>query len=343
MPFLWWPSGNPWAHCLPLYKSTLCWSKTEIPEAGPNLPLLGIVEVPASLAQTRLQISKTSDIPVIQWNSSTPTSRMKIWTDASCVDSENFWFCKGACAAVDDLRHCFFKRMSDTSRCAVIRVSYGQSSKPFAVHMDLVNVVLILNRLCHKSNIWCWIFTFPFMDALWIYNHRMPLVIVWIPSHVLEHMPCHAISPALAKTAGSSREDIFGHPREAKRERGGAPIRSPTRQGFITQSTPKAELLPYNEWAQGQNGLRTSGVRSMDGWKKTEDGPWASPRLRLLRHKLSVRWHAQSSHVPTNHTGVTLGVWSTRGSVRLTLLIDLQAVSNSLCAKLVQQFQFSLI
>lgn len=78
---------------------------------------------------------------------------MKIWTDASCVDSENFWFCKGACAAVDDLGHCFFKRMSDTSRCAVIRVSYGQSPKPFAVHMDLVNVVLILNRLCHKSNI----------------------------------------------------------------------------------------------------------------------------------------------------------------------------------------------
>ena len=57
-----------------------------------------------------------------------------------------------------------------------------------------------------------------------------------------------------------------------------------------------------------QNGLRTSGVRSMDGWKKTEDdGPWASPRLRPLRHKLSIRWR-QSSHVPTNHTGVTLGV-----------------------------------
>ena len=41
--------------------------------------------------------------------------------------------------------------------------------------------------------------------------HSCPLIVTWIPSHKLEHIPCFEISNAPAESVGSSWEDISGN------------------------------------------------------------------------------------------------------------------------------------
>ena len=191
-------------------------------DCGPNFLQLGIVEVPRELQHTRLQISKTSDIPVKPWTSHTTDAFLTVWTDGSCMHGDMFWQTKGAAAGVKKLGKCIFqvevRHISLNSYAcelwALIQ-AFCRSDQPCACRTDCASLVtqthFMMTNLYIPSDFshyeW-WIF------FLGVYKTRLcmsktPLSISWIPSHLLEDFPAHQITAQQAIDAGASWEDIY--------------------------------------------------------------------------------------------------------------------------------------
>ena len=196
----------------------------QIPDAGPNFPLLGIAEIPIEQSRRRLRASKTSDIPVSTWSENSLSSPRKIWTDGSCLDGENFWYCRGGCAAVDDLGNCLFQTevhhlalSSYSCELWAIIQAFCRATGPCECRSDCQAVVSQIHHMILHQFIpttWLhyeWWTFFLHIFTIRLLVHPQPLVATWIPSHILDGVPCYAISTLQAKLAGSSWENIYGN------------------------------------------------------------------------------------------------------------------------------------
>ena len=184
-----------------LHLTTTCSSppyshlKPECPsDCGPNFRQLGIVEVPRELQNVRLQISHTSQIPVIPWSQHTVDNFVTFWTDGSCLHGDMFWQTKGAAAAVNTLGKCVFQvevhhvsLNSYSCELWAIIQAFCRSEQPCACRTDCASLVtqfqfMIANLYIPADFLhyeW-WIF------LLQIYKMRLsvsktPLSVAWDP------------------------------------------------------------------------------------------------------------------------------------------------------------------
>ena len=194
---------------------------------------------------------------MVLWGSLPLPSRKKIWTDGSCVDSENFWLCKGACAAFDDLGHCLFQTpvhhlalSSYSCELWAIIQAFCRSQGPCKCRSDSESVVSQVKYMMfhlHIPSTWLhfewWIFFLQiYLQRLGM--HSCPLIVTWIPSHKLEHIPCFEISNAPAESVGSSWEDISGNRMADKFAKQAIGLFHPS----SSQVPSKASIIDWQVW-----------------------------------------------------------------------------------------------
>lgn len=196
---------------------------------GPNFKLLGIVECSNSLAESRLQISSTADIPVSDWSDNLDCAVVQWWTDGSCENSDLFWETCGAFAIVDELGGCVHSGpvnhlalSSYSCELWAIIWAFCISTGPIECRSDsktVVDQVLILINTGCVSPTWMHFEWWCFLKTIYLQRrerHPNPLWVVWIPAHVLEHLPCELISSNLAKQHNTTWNDIFCNRRADK-------------------------------------------------------------------------------------------------------------------------------
>ena len=198
-------------------------SQPELPtECGPNFPLLGIVEVPSSIIKYRLAATSTAQIPVVQWGQEAASDVTHFWTDGSCNHPEFFWICQGGFSIVDKNGHCVKKGVvqhpalcSYSTELWALIFAFCISPYPVVVSTDCDAIVkqtkqlTLTLRIPHSWQHYEW---WSFLLAIYkirLESSNNPLVVRWVPSHLLEQTPIHQISDAEARDAGSNWLDIF--------------------------------------------------------------------------------------------------------------------------------------
>ena len=192
------------------------------PQCGPNFKLLGIVECPPTLASWRLRISSTAHIPTKEWNSQTLIRRETLWTDGSCDCPDLFWETCGGFAIVNEFgQKVDSGPVSHISLCSytcelwAIIWAFSAAEQPIECRSDSKTVVDQINILINTHTVdpsWMHFEWWSFLRSIYLQRltwHPEPLVAVWIPAHVLEHLPCELISHKLALLHKTTWTDIF--------------------------------------------------------------------------------------------------------------------------------------
>lgn len=199
--------------------------KPECPtQCGPNFKLLGIVECSALQASIHLKISSTAEVPVVIWTLNCPQQRQQLWTDDSCNNTDLFWETSGGFAVVNELGHLLYSGpvhhiclSSYTCELWAIIWAFCSAEHPIECRSDSKTVVdqihyLIQNR--DISSTWMHYEWWCFLKTIYLQRceiHPSPLIVTWIPAHVLEELPCELISNRLATLHNTTWADIFGN------------------------------------------------------------------------------------------------------------------------------------
>ena len=191
-------------------------------DCGANFKLLGIVEIQQPQAALRLQVSSTSSIPVTHWNGLTIPSSTILWTDGSCDHPDLFWETCGGFAVVNQLGYQIARGpvhhialSSYTCELWAILWAFCTAESPIEIRSDsktVVDQVKILIETHTVSPGWMHYEWWCFLKTIYLQRFDLlssPLIVKWIPAHVLESLPCELISEQLARSHGTTWTDIF--------------------------------------------------------------------------------------------------------------------------------------
>ena len=187
---------------------------------GPNFEILGIAEVPLENIRSKLKVSKTSDIQVTPWQE--PLAGVThVWTDGSVQLNHYPWLTLAAYSviaenedilAVGSVQH--WRLSSYSAELWAVLIAFATSAQPLVVHTDSLTIVQQFADLLQQDSVQvCWTHANWWGFLLSLIQQRRgfaasPLQLLWCPAHLLEHLPCEAISEEDATKAGSTRLDI---------------------------------------------------------------------------------------------------------------------------------------
>ena len=188
---------------------------------GPNFELLGIAEIDQTHVRDRLSCSDTSTIPVTDWHNPEPDF-CRVWTDGSCTNPQFFWHMKGGFSVVDSHGRCLSSGQvkhvslsSYTCELWAIIVAFAQASGPVLISTDNETAVKQVKHMIEHDEIkpaWQHFQWWSFLHHIYRLRKiqsQQPLLIRWIPAHLLEEIPCEYISNQAAREAGSTWIDIY--------------------------------------------------------------------------------------------------------------------------------------
>ena len=180
---------------------------------GKNMMMLGIAEVPCNIVKQRFCISNPWSIPVQPWHLNVPKTPIQLWTDGSCNNNGNFWYCVGTYAVVLQggaiaktgiVQH--IAMSAYTCEFWAILEAFCYAAQPVICYSDCLSLVKHIEIMIQTQTIdpsWPhfeWWRFFLIILKQRCDNCEVPLHAVWIPSHVLDDIPIHLISCAQARS-----------------------------------------------------------------------------------------------------------------------------------------------
>ena len=187
-------------------------------EFGANFELLGIVEHPPAIAAHRLQVNDPAVLTIQNIISERRSSR---WTDGSLFWPHVFWLCAGGFAVIDDDGACIqsgevhsFLLTSYTTELWAVIVAASSASSWIEIFSDCKTVVEHVQYMIRSGEvIQSWPHQSWWRFLLHLFRTKHPnsawLRISWIPSHVLEHVPCELITDSMALAHGTTAKHIL--------------------------------------------------------------------------------------------------------------------------------------
>lgn len=203
--------------------SPLATKDLPIHELGPNFGKLGIVEHPAAIAGTRLQM--------YEWDASQQASfspvnaTVHLWTDGSVVFADSFWLASAAYAIVDKDAVCIecqpVFHLAITPYAAelfAVLQAVARTAGPVVIHTDCQTVVTLFVEFQKLDSIpqsWSHRPWWMILYRLWGERSRLhdcPIRLQWQKAHVCDTKPLSDICEADAAPFGLSKQDVICNP-----------------------------------------------------------------------------------------------------------------------------------
>ena len=231
-------------------------------ELGANFYNLGIVEHPKDVLINRLKLSDLADIHVAEFDAcANPVQR---WTDGSLVCANFFWLACGSFAIVDETGFCIKRGIvrawcmsSYTTELWALLEAICGASAPVTIYTDCQTIVRQFNSMKTKGHIdpdWLHYPWWEKIHTIWrerSNDHTEPIILQWIPSHVLEHVPIHLITEEMAEAKQTSIVHIQNNRVADFAARDVAQKHAVIRPGFMDELL--SHILERQTWLQRLN------------------------------------------------------------------------------------------
>ena len=188
-------------------------------ELGPNFTLLGIVEHPNKIAEHRLRFMQIDQ--TIHHEFDPTADRINLWTDGSVMWNDVHWLAAGGYSIVNEegrVLRCgpvmHWQLTSYTTELFALVTAVCSHQVPLLVNMDCQTIVRQFHVLLQTMQVdthwshprWWEILLHHVKERRTKMDH--PLILRWIPAHVLENIPEHLITAEMAKAHKTTCKDI---------------------------------------------------------------------------------------------------------------------------------------
>ena len=188
---------------------------------GPNFSCFGIVEIDFVQVQNRLRCSSPSHVTVAHWSQSECGQTVSLWTDGSCDLQSAFWYTVGGYSVVNQQGSVIdqgpvlhWALSSYACELWALYNAFAKAHCPVICSTDCQTLVYQVRHMIHSRSIpQEWALSEWWNALLNLFMLRLafadnPLVVKWIPAHVLEHKEICEISPSEAAKYNTTLVDI---------------------------------------------------------------------------------------------------------------------------------------
>ena len=189
---------------------------------GANFAQFGLYAHPRAVAMQRLRVSSTGESSQLF----DPQYRDIVWTDGSVQWNTYFWLASGAYSIVAEnaevlecgpVRH--WELCAYTTELFAIVRAIKRATCRLLIRSDCLSVVNQFQDLLtfvEVPNHWAhrpWWNEILEIVQVRRCQHSHPVIVEWIPSHVLEDVPVHLVTESLAQQHGSTYLDVVNNRR----------------------------------------------------------------------------------------------------------------------------------